>query len=160
MTVNIPLADEYRQFDERAIEIWGNHYEELQYFRTPKDKPARIDGIICNHWGELEAIVEVKTRKMSWQQLKNYNYEWMISNKKIEQNARIAKDLCVPYLGLLYLAQDDLLIITQLVDHFGNVSCDMRTAMQTTTASLQGGQETKLCAFIDVSKSRKYMGAM
>jgi len=114
LAVNTPKGQDSLKREERSVEILNNYHPGLFYAGTPKDSAAIIDAVLITPSGTQSlavcGIAEQKSRWMSYQKLKDWDFEWLITNEKLQKSQKIAEDLCVPLFGLLYLIPDDCLL--------------------------------------------------
>jgi hypothetical protein len=148
LDVNTPKGQESLMHELRAVELWNRYYPELTYVHTPKDGPALVDGVIVNNEAQVLAVVEQKSRNMTIEQLQKWDYEWLITYDKIEAGRYVAQSLGVPYIGFLYLTNDDLLLTKKISDKHGKWTCDFRTDITETQETINGGMIDRLNAFI------------
>ena len=95
MDILTPKGQETLKHEERALEIIG-----LPYIETPKDEPADVDGFIYDE--AIRCVYEVKCRNVTAEQIIKWG-SWLITQDKVYRGSRIAKSLCVPFVGILYL---------------------------------------------------------
>jgi len=71
---------------------------------------------------------------------------------KLEKGKQIAKALCVPFTGFLYLNQSAILLVQQISNEYSYVP--EITLMQTETQkTINGGRITRSNAYIDMSNA-------
>ena len=75
-------GQEHAKHEYRAVELWNKKYPSSLYAETPKNKPASLDALLIKN-SVIVAGVEQKSRNASLEQLKTWNYEWLITNQKI-----------------------------------------------------------------------------
>ena len=141
-----PEGKETLDNEVRAMQILGK-----KYIETPKDEPSIIDGFIYEN-DILNCIYEVKTRKIGYDQLKSFG-DMLISHNKVFNGAALARSLCVPLIGLIYLIPDDLLLVVVLADKHGNMLFD-RAGYEDCQTTMYGGRTEKYCAYYNWEKMK------
>lgn len=155
LDVNSPKGQQSLEHELRAVQLWNSHYTDFTYVHTPKDGSALVDAVIVDNDTNVVAVVEQKSRNMSFEQLQNWDMEWLITYDKIEAGRYVGHALGVPYIGFLYLIPDDLLITQRISDKDGNWTCTFRTDKTETQETINGGQIVRLNAYIDVSGAKQ-----
>lgn len=145
---------------ERMV-IAGFHkiFPNFLYAETDKDCDAVNDGVILNRkTNTIVAVCETKCRGASIEQLANdWKWEWLITHKKIERNAFLAREMRVFFTGILYLAHSNLLLMKQLYDgRTDKWLATYRTAKTTTRRNVNGGSATRENAFIDMRDANQF----
>lgn len=139
--------------EERAVEIFMRHHPEYIYAETPKNKPGAVDALLIE--GQLvRAVVEQKSRDMTLDTLQAWNYEWLVTADKIRIAADIARSLCVPFLGFLYLIPEDALLVKRIANADGTLVAGIREEFRETQATVNGGKAFRKNAMIDMSGAR------
>lgn len=135
--------------EEEAVAAFIARYPEYLYARTPKDKPSPVDAILVKN-GVVSAVVETKCRNMTHAQLRfGFKCEWLVTGQKIEDGIQVAKSLCVPYVGFLYLVPDRTLLVVKIWD--GDYKVKIRWEETETQATVNGGLATRVNAFINMT---------
>ena len=97
---------------------------------------------------------------MSYQQLKDWKFEWLITNDKLQRSRKIAIDLHVPLFGLLYLVPDDYLLFQELCDEKGEWSVDFEVRYTETWETTENKKKIfRNNAFVDMKKAEVLKGA-
>lgn len=143
------LADE-----QRAQQIFESSFPGHLYVHTPKDRPADIDAFIVKDQ-EIRAVVETKCRyNIDLQQFNvRYKAKWLVTQEKIQKAQKIADALCVPLIGFLYLAQNDVLLMVKIYEN-GQLLQKITVEETVTQRTVNGGVAIRENAFIDMSKAR------
>jgi hypothetical protein len=76
----------------------------------------------------------------------------LVTFDKLEKGKQIAKSLCVPFIGFLYLNQSDILLVQQISNHIGYVP-EIIIFQTTTQKNINGGQIIRSNAYIDMSNA-------
>ena len=131
------------QADEQAVARWFNQFPGFQYIETPKDLPAAVDAILVEH-GRIIGVVETKCRyNMSIDTLRNeFGNEWLITAEKVRVGMQLAKQLCVPFFGFLFIVQDNALLIQNLS------TATMRKEISETRRTINGGIAVRENVFV------------
>jgi len=78
---------------------------------------AACDGFLIKN-GEVIALFESKCRKMTLEQLEKYG-SWLITHQKIKKCKLLSEYLRIPFIGFLYLLDDDLIMHWNITDSNG-----------------------------------------
>lgn len=160
MDILTPKGQETRRQEVRAIDILMRNLRGYYYLETPKDKPAAVDGFIAKD-GIIHYVCETKCREMPKETLENeYKNRWLITFDKVMLARQIAQHLCVPMLGLLYLAPDDVLLVQKICEapeHGpGMFTTSMVIETTKTQRTVNGGVATRTNAYIDMSNAKVF----
>jgi hypothetical protein len=150
MDVLTPKGQVTLEQEVRAAFLFEQQYPSMRYVGTPKDSPAVIDAVLIRK-GSLYAVAETKCRGATLKQFKAWQYEWLITQDKVERARDIAMVCGVPLVGLLYLVPDDLLLVQRIYNADGSPATAIRTEITTTQATVNGGTAIRNNAFIKVS---------
>ena len=145
-------GQEHAKHEYRAVELWNKKYPSSLYAETPKNKPASLDALLIKN-NVIVAGVEQKSRNASLEQLKTWNYEWLITNQKIVDCVACTTSLGVPFFGFLYLIDSDMLLVQKIADEDGVYTVDIRRAFTNTRANINGGSIVRENAYVDMSKA-------
>lgn len=125
----------------------------IQYIATPKNKPAVIDAVLVNG-SKIVGVAETKCRyNITFMDfLCKYGNRWLLTESKVQECLKVARALCVPLIGLLYLVDDDCLMMI-------NLSLAPRIISKTKTqATINGGQAIRNNAYVDMTRCRVSFG--
>lgn len=138
--------------DEQIVADWLA-MRGTQYVQTEKDKPAKVDAIVFQK-NILIGVAETKCRyKLTLSQLRGtFNNEWLITEEKVRNGLIVANALCTRLLGMLYLVDDDTLLVTDLRRAPRRIE---RTATQ---ATINGGIARRENAFVNMESAQVYDG--
>jgi hypothetical protein len=153
MDANTPLGREAIERGRHGLYNTG-----LPFVETPQGKPADVDGFFLNKLGtEIVACFEVKARDMTLSQLAGtFGGEWLVSADKIEKGREMARRLCVPFYGVLYLIPDDITMTVRIANDRGEVVADLRYEVTETQATVNGGKAKRNNAFISMAKAKQW----
>jgi hypothetical protein len=127
------------------------------FIETAQDKAGDIDGFFLDKDEKtIAAAVEIKARDMTEEELRTYKSEWLVTFEKIQKGAHIAKSLCVPFYGLLYLIPDQKTYLIKLADDHGNIVAPMRLKVTETQANCNGGHAERTNAYICMKEAKVY----
>lgn len=158
MDILTEKGQETLRHEQRAMELWLSKFPQHSYIQTPKDKPAIIDAIISVD-NVVTAVVETKCRDYTLQEFqKKFKSEWMVTHEKLIKSSHIASGLCVPFIGLLYLVPDDILLRRTLWKPDVGFVCTMYIRTIWTQASVNGGKALRSNAFIDMRDAKQIIG--
>jgi hypothetical protein len=111
-----------------------------------------IDGFIGTQFEDgtkITAAYELKCRNLSLQDFNdNYGNYWLVSYSKIEHARTLTKTLGIPFIVAVRLIKDDKIMLKQLWDGRGNLTCEMTVSQTTTKKNVNGGSATRPNAFI------------
>lgn len=150
MDIQTPRGRETLDHERRSIELWAHNYPNIYYCETPKNRPASVDGILTTRDDRIVAVVEQKSRDTTIKQLLAWNCEWLVTQAKIDRGRDIAKHLCVPFIGFLYLIPDDALIVRRIANEDGSWAATIRTESTRTQATVNGGSIVRENAYINM----------
>ncbi len=155
-----PAGQESLLQERQAIDALIRARPRLRWVETDKATPARFDGFLHLRRGQsdvLAAIVEVKCRNLSLDTLRDqYENRWLITANKIADGITTAKMLGAPFIGLLHLVPDGLLLVQKITHTDGTPAVDIRYETTTTQATINGGEAIRLNAFVDMSQASHY----
>jgi hypothetical protein len=150
LNVLTPRGQVSLEQERRVIEIWHSHHPTLVYNETPKTQPAAVDAILVRD-GVCRAVVETKCREMDWNAFKNtHDEQWLVTFRKILGARDIAEKLCIPLIGFLYLAPDDLLLCARLWDPEAGWMRQFSVQKTETQKNINGGKAIRDNAFINM----------
>lgn len=134
--------------DEQIVARWFNNKEGHRYLQTPKDSPAKVDAILARG-DEIIGLAETKCRYNITLQDFRYKFrnEWLVTWEKLESGLKMAEQLCVPLYGLLYLVDDDVLLIANLS------KADIRREFTETQKTINGGKIVRENGFIPMKNA-------
>lgn len=148
MDILTPKGQTTVRQEEEAVAAFVARYPEFAYARTPKDKPSPVDAVLVKN-GVVSAVVETKCRQLTALTLRgSFKSEWLVTGQKIEDGIQVAKSLCVPYVGFLYLVPDKVLLVAKIWD--GEYKLPIRWEKTETQATVNGGLAIRVNAFINM----------
>ena len=141
-----------------AYRLWESHNPGWSVIKTPKDKPASVDAFLV-HDGEIKAVVECKCRyELDYYGFATkFNSEWLVTMDKVIRGASVARELCVPLVGFLYLADTGDLYCKELADNSGQFVVPFRCENTVTQRTVNGGEAIRANAYIDMTQARCYV---
>jgi len=134
---------------QRLIAKW-----KVQVINTNKNDCASLDNLLTRE-NTLVALTEIKCRKMSREELRGYGDTWLVTNQKIIDGATASKLLRVPFIGVLYLVPDDLILYWKITDSDGNYLFDFEVMETITQETVNGGSIARVNAFLHTKFSKK-----
>lgn len=102
------------KFEEIAFDYLLKNYG-WKIITTPNY--ARIDGVAYK-LGEITHVIEFKSRTQSLKTLERFG-TYLISYDKIENGIKMASMMRVPFILLVYLIEDDIVIGVKIGDEYG-----------------------------------------
>ena len=129
----------------------------LEYYRTPDNRPAKVDAVITK-MGHIAGVVETKCRyQLTRASLRDgWKDEWLVTMDKIEHAKAAAAALCVPLYGFLYLVDEGLLLTQRITDESGQYCVRFRVDRTETQRTVNGGSVVRCNAFIDMSNAKEW----
>lgn len=135
---------------EAAVEIFCRARPDFTIRVTDQSMPATVDGMMYRG-NCLEAVLEIKTRDMTTEQLRAWHNEWLVTFDKIIEARNIAKALCVPLVGFLYLKPERRLMVRRICGPSGLFTTKLRVETTETQATVNGGRAVRSNAFLDMT---------
>lgn len=136
------------------IQVIGDLYPKFQFITTDKSKPADVDGVLI-HDGQIKAVVESKCRNASLDDLRgSFKNEWLVTYEKLTKGCALAKSLCVPFVGFLYLIKSESILSVQISDEHGVFLPSIRIDRTKTQATINGGLVVRANAFIHMANAK------
>lgn len=143
-------------FEREAIATFCLANPEYRFIETPKDKPAKVDGVFMKG-GALNAVVEVKARKLSREVLRDaLGDTWLVTFDKLKDGRMASELLGVPFVGLLYLLPERMLLALQITNDAGEWTLEFETRDTVTKRTINGGSVERENAFLPLEKAREY----
>ena len=138
-----------------ALKIISHHCG--TYFVTTSDTDAAcVDAFAIGEDGSIEAVAEIKSRGMTRHQLEQYGDEWLVSFDKIKNGMELAKMLRVPFIGVLYLVPDGLVMTVVIANKRGDIVVPMRINRTETQKSINGGLTVRTNSYINMRSAKCY----
>ena len=156
LDINTPKGQESLRHEQRAIKLFEERWPTFILLQTPKAKDARCDGLVyrrdASGPGELVAVVETKCRDMTLAHFEQqFQCLWLITQSKLDSGRQLALSLRVPFVGLLYLIPDDLLLAQRIFHDDGGHATKIDSRRTVTQETCNGGQIERLNAFVLVA---------
>lgn len=159
MDILTPKGQETLAQEREAISLFLQSFPGFEFFETPKDTPADIDGVIVNN-GTMISGVEVKCRTMTVRELKErFNMQWLVTADKLDRGVSACERLGIDFRGFLYLVPDKMLIIVPIFSYKKGWLIEPEYDVTKTQATVNGGIAERLNAYIDVSEA-KFIAAL
>lgn len=119
---------------------------------TPAERESPIDALLhCD--GRLIAVVEVKARDMTLQQLHTYG-SYLVTLQKLEQGRDVARLLCVPYLLIVGFWPEQTICWWRISDERGAWRVPMRREQTLTQMTCNGGTAFRMNAYLSLDAMR------
>jgi len=159
MDISTPRGQETLVQEARAVRLWHGKNPNFQYCETPKDTPAAVDaGLIKD--GVIKAVVETKCRRdLTVEKLvREYDWKWLVTTEKIHKGRYVAEALQVPFLGFLYLVDEDVLLYQVLWEPKFGWKPEIEERITRTQSTVNGGSIMRENSFIDMSNAKQIKG--
>lgn len=156
LVVNTPEGQKLMQYQRDALDLFVRRFPKMTYKQTAtigENAKAVIDALFYKENDEgVSFAAEVKSRYITHQKLKtDYDNEWLLSLKKIDQIKILSDLLQIPFWGFLYLRPENTLLYIKIYDPLQkDFTCEMRVEPKTTTGPVIHDTTTELCAFINM----------
>lgn len=158
LDINTPKGRIAAQQQADALAIITAHAN-VRFVTTVDNDAAVVDAFGLDKENRVSAVIEVKSRDMDMQTLVNqFQNEWLVTFEKIQKGAEIAKMLCVPFVGVLYLTKDNLVLTNVIADKDGNLAGPIRIARSETQKTTNGGKIIRTNAYIHMGNANVYRG--
>lgn len=158
LDVLTPRGQQTVRDEEAAAALWELANPSYRYCRTPKDSASAVDALIVGRDGLLAGVVEVKCRYgVTEDSFKAaFQSEWLVTMDKLVKGAGVARTLCVPYYGFLYLVDARTLLTRKIADSDGQFCVPFRCDNTVTRKTVNGGEATRANAYIDMTECRVF----
>ena len=127
---------------------WG-----VDFCTTDKKIEAPLDGILIKN-KKIIGVCENKCRNMTYDKLLEYG-SWLITYEKLEVGKMASILFNVPFLGFLYLVDDDVTLFWKITDENGTFLFEFDKRETKTQANINGGEALRLNAYLPVQYSQK-----
>ena len=145
-----PLGQESAREEQEMLDSLRITFPDSMFVNTPKNNPAKVDGFTIRN-NQITSCFESKCRQMTRDQLCQWGDEWLVTYEKIVHGATLARTLCVPFYGFLYLVPDGLILTVKIADQNGDFVPPVRLERTTTRKCINGGMSVRTNAYINVS---------
>lgn len=155
LDINTPKGQISLQQEQEMLAIITKACPGFSTVQTPKWAAAEVDGLVVKGTA-IAAIFESKCRDMTRDQLSRFGDEWLVTFEKLQKGAAIARSLCVPFVGYLYLVPDKKVLSVRIADEQGNFLPKIRLERTETQATTNGGQTTRTNAYISMATAKEF----
>ena len=156
MDINTKRGQSSLNYERDAIEKFSLIQPEYRFIETPKDRPAAVDGVFMKG-GVLHSVLEVKVRNMTRAKLRNsFDDTWLVTMDKVEAGRVLSRLLRIPFVGMLYLLPEERLLTLRITDEKGLWALDFDTKETVTQKCINGGEATRLNAFLPLATAREH----
>jgi desulfoferrodoxin (superoxide reductase-like protein) len=126
-------------------------YDLYKWRIVPTPELALVDGIAYRE-DKITHIVEIKSRFISWRKLMNYG-SYLISHKKLEAGQMMSRMMRVPFIVVVHLVQDDMIIAFEVTNKHGLWCFDYDVKDTVTPMNIDGGRISRRNAFLPIEHS-------
>lgn len=154
LDVNTPKGQVTVAQEEEQLAILHRANPAFTFIHTPKDRASDVDGFIVKNHSVVGMFLS-SCRTSSREQMRKWGDTWLLTYDKIQKAIPLAKQLCVPVYGCIYLVPDQLVLTLTLVDDKGEVMPMMRLERTQTQATVNGGQVTRTNAYISLATAKE-----
>lgn len=159
LDADTPKGRDAIRWARRGAAAFLRAYPTLRLAETDQSEPADVDGILYSMFegNTIKGVLEIKTRYMTLDHLMgSFSGEWLITKDKIDRGMDIAHGLRCSFIGLLVLPNSKICMSRLIADKNKNIMCVMREEVTKTDASVNGGEVTRLNAFIDMKDAKQF----
>ena len=155
LDVNTPRGQKTREEEEKAISLWHDRFPLFQYIHTNKEEEARADALLVTG-NQLRAVSEIKCRwDVSLSTLfGEFSGEWLVTNQKIIDCVTVAHLLNVPFIGMLWLVDEEALLYKTIWRPKEGYLFKFDIRLTKTQKTVNGGEVERLNAFIPMRDAR------
>ncbi len=128
------------------------HSAGLMYAMTPKSSDCPVDAVIVKmSTGQIVSVAETKCRYgLSYDHFRSaYKNEWIVTERKVQEGLAVAAMFRVPFWGLCYLVDDDVLLVQKDMAHAPH-----RVERTATRATVNGGSVMRENRYISMDNVR------
>jgi len=154
LDINTPKGQITLAQEQAQLAILAKSAPGVSFIQTPKDQPADVDGFIVRE-GSIVGMFLSSCRTSSREQMRKWGDTWLLTFDKIQKAIPLAKQLCVPVYGCIYLVPDQMVLTLTLVSAKGEVMPSMRLERTKTQASVNGGQVVRTNAYISLESAKE-----
>jgi len=158
MTMNVLTEKGLKSlaFEREAVAKFLAIHPRYDFVETPKEQPSAIDGVLVRD-GVTRALVEARCRKMTRDTLRGaFGDTWMVTMAKLEKGRTLSELLCLPFVGMLYLLPERVLIVLDVTDDRGEWKFEFERRVTTAQKCINGGLATRLNAFLPLATAKEY----
>ena len=158
LAIETPRGQKSLEYERECIGTFCNLHPEYRFLETNKHAPAAIDGIMYLHKENVMcAAVEVKCRNMTHKQLfDDYGGTWLVAHSKVEKGKSVSELLSIPFIGMLYLIPDKIILTLRITDSKGNYIVDFNVRETKTKATINGGSMKQPNAFLPMEGAKEH----
>ena len=129
-------------------DCWG--VKAITTKKESEDADAVCDGFLVKN-KEVIALFESKCRNLSLAKLTEYG-TWLITHEKIKKCKLLSEYIRIPFIGFLYLLDDDKIMFWQITDNKGNYLFEFKNEITSTRKTINGGTAMRDNAFLPISE--------
>lgn len=156
LDINTERGRAAAEMQHRAADIVFGRSETHSFIHTSDTDCAAVDGFIVAG-GFVSGFAEIKSRDSTHQNfMTTFKAEWLLTHQKLLDIQSISKLLRLPGYGMIYLIPDGIVLVVQLTDKNGIITCKYRTAHTETQRTINGDVANRLNAFINVASAKIY----
>jgi hypothetical protein len=159
LDIETPLGRLSVGWENEATDLWHRHTPNERLVTTNRTGPraaAALDGVIVGAGDLLLGCYELKCRpRLTLDTLLNqYDGEWLITHRKIQDGIKTCKGLRVPLVGFLYLVAEKKLLAQTIWTPEDGLVVRMEVHNTVTQKTINGGQVERENAYIDITQAR------
>ena len=155
LDVNTPKGQITVSQEIEQLAILKNSTPDFEFIHTPKDRPADVDGFIVKDHSVVGMFLS-SCRTSTRDQMRKWGDTWLLTFDKIQKAIPLAKQLCVPVYGCIYLVPDRMVLTLTLVSAKGEVMPNIRLERTQTQATVNGGQVVRTNAYISLETATEH----
>jgi len=152
LDINTPKGQESLGHEHEARQQFLAAHPDCSYVETPKNEPGIVDAVIVRN-NEIIAVIECKARNLTQSKLNEFG-TWLITWEKVQQGIKLGKDLCVPFIGFLWLIPEQTLLVIPISHKNGQLVNPITIEATTTQKTINGGTVERNNAYIPIKGAR------
>lgn len=155
LDINTPRGQITVAQEVEQLAILKSSSPEFEFIHTPKDRPSDVDGFIVKDHSVVGMFLS-SCRTSTRDQMRKWGDTWLLTFDKIQKAIPLAKQLCVPVYGCVYLVPDRMVLTLTLVSAKGDVMPSMRLERTETQATINGGKVVRTNAYISLATATEH----
>lgn len=153
MDFNTKDWQQSRQYELIVQERILRAFPGVQIIETDKNKTARIDALILRQ-NNLVALAEIKSRDLTYEEIKQLGGTWLVSNQKMQDGATLSSMLKAPFFAFVLLVPENKIHYWKITNENGQFQFSFAVRRTKTQQSMEGGEANRPNAFIPFSESK------
>jgi hypothetical protein len=153
LDINTPKGQITLEQERKAIDRIKLKWN-VDIIETDKKEISCFDNIILKD-NTIKAITEFKCRNMTMQQMRDWGDSWLVTNQKIKDCTTVSGLMRVPFIGILYLVPEDLILYWKITNKYGKYLFPFEIKETKTQYSVNGGETVRENAYLSTKFSKR-----